>query len=69
MRCETQDEIRRQLEAVLWRIDRLTQQQIQATHEYDDPKFSDFDKQLELSFGEKERLFGALRQHRQDHGC
>jgi hypothetical protein len=27
------------------------------------------DRELELAIGEKERLFGALRQHREEHGC
>jgi hypothetical protein len=27
------------------------------------------DKELENVFGEKERAFGALRQHRAEHGC
>ena len=28
-----------------------------------------FDKELENVLGEKERLLGALKQHRKDHGC
>jgi hypothetical protein len=28
-----------------------------------------FDHHLELSLGGKERAFGALRQHRLEHGC
>ena len=27
------------------------------------------DKEIELELGEKERALGALRQHREDHGC
>jgi hypothetical protein len=27
------------------------------------------DHEIELAVGEKERAMGALRQHRQDHGC
>ncbi|MBZ5581852.1 MAG: hypothetical protein LAQ30_06535 [Acidobacteriia bacterium] len=27
------------------------------------------DKEIELEIGEKERSMGALRQHREEHGC
>ena len=29
----------------------------------------ELDKKLETAFGEKERAFGALRQHSEEHGC
>jgi len=54
---------------ILRRIDALTEVQIQAMRDKDDEKLMEADKQLEVAFGEKERTFGALFDHRDEHGC
>jgi len=35
----------------------------------DSEKYLHLDKELELTFGEKERAVGALRQHIKEHKC
>ena len=67
--CETQAQLRRAATEVLERIDALTQQQIDAMKSADDERLMQIDKEIELAFGEKERCFGALHQHRDEHGC
>jgi hypothetical protein len=47
----------------------LNASQIEALEKADHSKLFSLDKELELSFGRKERAFGALRQHKRDHGC
>lgn len=67
--CPTKQDLLEQTEAVLSRISELSSLQLKAVHEQDHAKMMSFDKELENRVGEKERLFGALRQHRNDHGC
>jgi hypothetical protein len=69
MPCEKQEELRRTAMDILRRIDALTEVQIQAMREHDDEKLMEADKQLEVAFGEKQRTFGALFDHRNEHGC
>ena len=54
---------------ILERIDALTEVQIQAMRDGDDERLMDADKQIEAAFGEKQRTFGALFDHRNEHGC
>jgi hypothetical protein len=67
--CDKQNELRQAATAILQQIDALTQQQLDAMRQGDDVRLMKLDKQLELVFGEKERAFGALHQHRDEHGC
>jgi hypothetical protein len=60
-----QDEGRRQLQRVL----DIANQQIEALRAGDQKELIDLDKTLEISFGDKERALGALRQHLKEHGC
>jgi hypothetical protein len=69
MACERQEELRQAAMKVLARIDALTEIQIQAMRDRDDEKLMDADKQLEAAYGEKQRSFGALLDHRNEHGC
>jgi hypothetical protein len=69
MSCEKQDELRQAITGILERIDALTQEQIDAINTADDAELMALDKEIELTFGEKERAFGSLFQHRQEHGC
>ena len=47
----------------------ITQALLEANKSNDQGSVSRLDSQLEHVVGEKERAFGALHQHRQDHGC
>jgi hypothetical protein len=61
--------LRSTVTAILERIDRLTQEQIDSLKNADDERLLALDKELETTFGEKERAFGALFHHREEHGC
>ena len=67
--CETQEKLRRDALGILERIDALHRGQIEAMANADDERLMTLDKELENVFGEKERAFGALRQHRDEHRC
>ena len=67
--CQRQHELRERVNAILARIDQLNQGQMKALNEGDDQRLLELDKQMELTFGEKERAFGALFEHRDEHGC
>ena len=67
--CKTQEQLRQTATNVLELIDALTRDQIEAMKSGDDERLMSLDKEIELAFGEKERSFGALHQHRQEHGC
>ena len=69
MPCKRQDELRREALEILARISALTQEQLDAIKNRDDTKLLAADKKVEKAVGEKERTFGALREHRQEHGC
>jgi hypothetical protein len=56
-------------EKILERITELAAAQVTAVREPDQTRMMSMDKELELRVGEKERLFGALRQHCSEHGC
>jgi hypothetical protein len=67
--CPTKRELLGKTEQVLARIVDLTSEQLRAIRDPDTSHFIRLDKELELSIDEKERLFGALREHRAEHGC
>lgn len=68
-RCSERDRLTGEAEAALGRVITLTREQINALNERDDSRLMALDQELELAFGEKERLFGALQQHTKEHGC
>jgi hypothetical protein len=68
MAGEKKEELRRTAE-ILNRIDSLTLDQIRAMKDRDDERLMSLDKEIEAAFGEKERTFGALFDHRNEHGC
>ncbi len=69
MTCGLRDELQRQASDALERVVFLTRQQIDALKAGEMSRLTQLDKDLEITFGEKERAFGALRQHRTEHGC
>jgi hypothetical protein len=69
MPCEKQEKIRRTAMEILRRIDALTDEQVQAMRDHDDERLMAADKLLEAAFGKKQRAFGALLDHRKEHGC
>ena len=69
MVCPIRNELTTKAETVLKKISELLQGQIVALAENDQNTLLKLDKELELAFGDKERTFGALRQHKTEHGC
>lgn len=52
-----------------WVRSRASQEQVAALKSGDQARLNHLDKVLEHMVGEKERAFGALKQHRRDYGC
>lgn len=67
--CPEQDRLSAQTIEILGRIARTSQEQVTALKHGDQIALMHLDKELERLVGEKERAFGALKQHRQEHGC
>jgi hypothetical protein len=67
--CEQQKQLREKVNGLLGKIDHINRGQMKALMEADDELLMTLDKELELTFGEKERAFGALFRHREEHGC
>ena len=69
MICPVRNQLTTRADQVLKTIATLLQAQIDALAVNDQDTLLKLDKELELAFGEKERAFGALRQHKSEHGC
>jgi hypothetical protein len=69
MKCETYNELAGKVEVVLQRLVDTIEAQRGAFSGNDMWKFSQLDKVLEPTVGEKERVIGALREHQKEHGC
>ena len=69
MPCTVREELYAKAQDVLLQIRDKTQVQLDALVNRDYAKLMAADKELELLIGRKERAFGALRQHTQEHGC
>lgn len=67
--CPQREALQHDANTVLQKIIDLTRLQIDALSINDQARLLALDKQLEKKFGEKERAFGALRQHAKEHGC
>jgi hypothetical protein len=67
--CPEQDKLSSQAMEILSQIARTSQEQVTALKRGDQTVLMNLDKELERMVGEKERVFGALKQHRHEHGC
>ncbi|HCC58416.1 MAG TPA: hypothetical protein DEQ47_14390 [Solibacterales bacterium] len=67
--CSEREALQREAAKNLQALIKLTKQQIEALTANDQARLLALDKTLEKVFGEKERSFGALRQHTKEHGC
>lgn len=67
--CAEREALQREAARNLQLLIELTKQQIDALTASDQARLLALDKNLEKVFGEKERSFGALRQHTKEHGC
>jgi hypothetical protein len=68
-RCSVREGLQKRATETLQKVIELTQGQIECLAKNDQSTLTVLDKKLEQMFGEKERAFGALRQHSKEHGC
>ena len=61
--------LQKDVENVLLRLKDLTGSQLEAFHSRKSAEFARLDRELENTIGEKERAFGALREHIREHNC
>jgi hypothetical protein len=69
MQCAKRDELRNRAVHILGALVRLGNEQVDCIRAEDYDCLMKIDKDLELQFGEKERAFGALREHIAEHRC
>ena len=69
MACLQQNELRSRAIDMLQNLMRLTNEEIGCLIANDTKRLLELDKELEGVFGGKERAFGALREHIEEHGC
>lgn len=67
--CTEREKLQREASGHLQALIEITKQQIEALQANDQARLIALDKNLEKIFGEKERSFGALRQHTKEHRC
>lgn len=67
--CAEYDRLVKMVENVLGNLAQLTTLHLELFRSGDYPAVKRLDKELELTVGEKERSFGALRQHMTEHKC
>jgi len=67
--CPQQQRLIDEVQRHLLRIAELSRATAEAVAHRNENLVRELDKQVELAMGEKERALGALRQHRDDHGC
>lgn len=67
--CILRAQLQKDATETLNRLIELNKQQIDALQENDETRLMALDQKMELAFGDKERAFGALREHTKEHGC
>lgn len=67
--CPEYDRLHAEVENVLGNLAQVTTTLLELFRSKDLDGVHRFDKELELTVGEKERTLGALRQHIKDHKC
>jgi len=68
--CPERDKLKADASHALQDIVEFAKRLLAAVNSADDPaSLTPLDKDLENAVGEKERAFGALAQHRKEHGC
>ncbi len=69
MDCARRDELAAESQQALEQIIQITIQAREALRQGNQAEMLRTDRALELALGEKERLIGALREHKTQHGC
>lgn len=68
-KCKDYERLQNEVEKILQKLTELTTRQLEAFQQQDQSTFTNIDKELENTMGEKERSIGAARQHAKEHGC
>jgi hypothetical protein len=69
MNCPRREELQSRALEALHNLNDLTNQQIHCLQAQNFGRLYEIDRQVELAFGAKERAFGALKEHSDEHGC
>jgi hypothetical protein len=69
MDCPERDTLMRDVSLALSNIVNITRQHLQVLFGDDEAALMRLDRELENAVDEKERVLGALHQHRKQHGC
>ncbi len=67
--CMERDQLTNTARQTLSAIQRFIDEMTTALDRGHPKELAKLDQSLEAAFGEKERAFGRLEQHRKDHGC
>ncbi len=67
--CPTQQKLVEIVQAHLMQIAHLSRSTADALANRNENLAHDLDSEVEREIGAKERAMGALRQHREEHGC
>jgi len=67
--CQRQQELLAEVQRILLKLSELARAESKAMESRSENAWLEIDKQIELTIGEKERSMGALKQHRDEHGC
>ena len=67
--CDRRDELVADVQRHLMELADLARQEADVLGRNQNELLMPIDKQIEETLGEKERALGALKQHRNDHGC
>jgi len=67
--CERQQALIAKVQMHLTRLSDLAREEAGLIANPNSDRWIVVDKEIELELGEKERTLGALRQHREEHGC
>jgi hypothetical protein len=68
-RCKVRERLENLVQTLLLELGNLSSEQADLVRAGSQPGIDEVDKKLEYTFGQKERVLGALKQHRSDHGC
>ena len=69
MPCEVSKRLQRKAIACLAKMNDLTYRQMKCLQDGNTARAYQLDRQLDITFGEKERAFGALKEHAEEHQC
>ena len=67
--CARQQQLIAEVQRHLARLTELAHEEAEALQVSGSEKWLTIDREIEFELGEKERTLGALKGHREEHGC